>query len=334
MNDLAAYGWDNRWQAAFAEAATPEAEPARIVRVDRGECTVVGASGRIRVLSDSTRAQGRVAPVVGDWIAVETDLEAGPFIAAVLARRHVLARRDPGERVVEQPLAANIDHVLIVHGLDRPLPPGRLERMLVMAWDSGAHAMLILSKADLDDVHGARAVAHALTSDADIVEVSRVDGRGVLDLRRRIPTGETAALVGESGAGKSNLVNLLVGEAVQATGKVRARDAKGRHTTVAREIYRIPNCGLVVDTPGIRAIGLWAADETLHRVFADIDALSESCRFRNCGHHREPGCAVHRAIGAGELDERRLARFHALADELIALAERDRGKKDRRPTRR
>jgi ribosome biogenesis GTPase len=314
---LHALGWDERWHDSLRALGVPDARPGRIVRVDRGECDVVTAGGRERVISDSTRAQGATAPVTGDWIAIGDDAAgAAARITAVLPRRHTLARRDPGERVVEQVMVANVDSVAIVHGLDRRLPPGRLERLLIMAWDSGAEPIIVLTKSDLDDIYDARGIARALAGATSVVDVSRVDGRGVLDLRKRIPVGATAALVGESGAGKSNLLNLLVGEAVQATGRVRQRDAKGRHTTVAREIHVIPGGGAVIDTPGIRAVGLLASDDTLHRVFADIDELADECRFANCGHDSEPQCAVQEAVADGRLDPRRLLRYRALAAEI------------------
>ena len=314
---LHALGWDDQWADALRALCLPGARPARIVRVDRGECDVVAEGGRERVISDSTRAQGATAPVTGDWIAVVDDAaDDAARIAAVLPRRHTLARRDPGERVVEQVMVANVDSVAIVHGLDRRLPPGRLERLLIMAWDSGAEPIIVLTKSDLKDVYDARGIARALGGATAVVDVSRVDGRGVYELRRRIPIGATAALVGESGAGKSNLLNLLVGEAVQATGRVRQRDAKGRHTTVAREIHVIPGGGVVIDTPGIRAVGLLASEDTLHRVFADIDALAGECRFANCGHDSEPQCAVQQAVTDGTIDPRRLLRYRALAAEI------------------
>jgi ribosome biogenesis GTPase len=318
---LTALGWDGDWDRSLRVAGPPRARPGRIVRVDRGECDVITERGRERVISDSTRAQGATAPATGDWIAVADDAaDGGARIAAVLPRRHTLMRRDPGERVVEQVMVANVDRIAIVHGLDRKLPPGRLERMLVMARDSGAEPIIVLTKSDLPDQHDARGIARALSGATSVVDVSRVDGRGVTELRRRAPVGTTLALVGESGAGKSNLVNLLVGEAVQATGKVRRRDAKGRHTTVAREMHVIPGGGAVVDTPGIRAVGLVASAEILHDVFADIDALAQHCRFANCVHDTEPQCAVRAAIDDGALDTRRLQRYRALAAE---IAERD-----------
>ena len=327
------YGWDVAWRQAFDALAFRDSEPGRVVRVDRGECDAYTAGGPCRVISDSTRAQGVVAPATGDWVAITNVGEGGPRLAAVLPRRHTLVRRDPGERVVEQVLVANVDRVAIVHGLDRPLPPGRLERLLTMAWDSGAQPLVILTKADLPDLYDARGVAAALAGDAPIYEVSRVDGRGVIDLRREVGVGRTMALVGESGAGKSNLLNLLVAEAVQATGKVRDRDAKGRHTTVARQMHLVPGGGAVVDTPGMRAVGLWASRETLHRVFADIEDLARSCRFANCGHASEPQCAVQDAVESGDVDRRRLLRYRALDAEITALDLRGRAPQGQRPDR-
>jgi ribosome biogenesis GTPase len=317
LDDL---GWDDQWASWFAER---DGAPARIVRVDRGECDVITTAGAVRVVSDSTRSQGDVAPATGDWVLVGEQGEHGPRIDAVAPRRRTLSRRDPGERADEQVLVANIEQVWIVHGLDRPLPPGRLERLLVLASDSGAEPVVVLTKADLPDVADARGIVAALAPDVVVVETSRVDGRGVGALRSRLPHGATAALIGESGAGKSNLLNLLLGEDVHATGAVRKSDAKGRHTTVARRLQVVSGSGCVVDTPGLRAVGLVASADTLHRVFVDIDDLATQCRFGDCRHDREPGCAVQAAVESGALDPRRVARYRALVAELDEVATRE-----------
>jgi ribosome biogenesis GTPase / thiamine phosphate phosphatase len=313
---LERYGWDGRWAAL----APPGALVGRITRVDRGECDVVTAEGPIRVASDSTRAQGEVAPAVGDWVVVADGPDDMPAIDAVLPRRSVLVRRDPSEAIVDQVLVANIDTVLLVHGLDRPLPPGRLERFLVQAWDSGAELLVVATKSDLvastDEV---RATVAAVAPGVPVIEVSSVTGTGVEDVLRAVPPGTTAAMLGASGAGKSTLVNLLVGHELQPTTAVRGSDARGRHTTTARALVPVPGGGMLIDTPGVRSVGVWADEEALRRVFADIDDLAGACRFADCLHDREPDCAVRDAV-----DPRRLERYRALLAEIREMHERER----------
>ncbi|HEX7095726.1 MAG TPA: ribosome small subunit-dependent GTPase A [Acidimicrobiales bacterium] len=318
---LARHGWDDE----RARHVSPGETVARIVRVDRGECDVMTAAGRERVVSDSARAQSEVAPAVGDWVVLG-DPTAGDkrIVARVLPRGNTLVRRDPSTAVVDQVLVANVDEVAIVHGLDRPLPPGRLERFLVQVWDSSAQPLVVLSKADLaHDLDDVEETVRAVAPDVDVLATG-LDGRGIDDLRARITPGRTLALVGASGVGKSTLVNLLVGEEVQETREVRARDAKGRHTTTARELLLVPEGGAVIDTPGVRAVGLWADEEALHRVFADIEERAELCRFSNCAHDREPGCAVRDVV-----DPRRLERYRSLLAEIDELRERSRARRKR-----
>lgn len=318
---LVRHGWDDGW-AALVE---PGEVAARILRVDRGECDVVSAAGTQRVLSDSTRAQGDVAPATGDWVVLADGPADKRVIAKVLPRRHTLVRRDPSEAVVDQVLVANVDTVAIVHGLDRPLPPGRLERFLVQAWDSGAEPLVVLTKADLVSAPGALdeqvETVRAIAIDVPLVTTRR-DDASIEALRTQVPEGSTLALVGASGAGKSTLVNLLVGDEVQPTRAVRARDAKGRHTTTARELLLVPNGGAIVDTPGVRAVGVWADEDALHRVFADVEELAEHCRFTDCAHDREPDCAVR-----GAVDGRRLERYRALLAEIDEMRERSRARR-------
>jgi ribosome biogenesis GTPase len=316
---LVRYGWDDGWAALAGDEATV----GRITRVDRGESDVVTADGIVRALSDSTRAQGEVAPATGDWVTLGEGPDDKAVIARVLPRRHTLVRRDPSEAVHDQVLVANVDAVLIVHGLDRPLPPGRLERLLVQAWDSGASPLVVLTKADVlgsrDEVDDVVATVRAVAPDVAVVVTSRASGEGIADLRRNIPAGSTGALVGASGVGKSTLVNLLVGEDLRETRAVRARDAKGRHTTTARELVLVPDGGAIVDTPGVRAVGVWAEEDALHRVFGDIEELAPECRFADCAHDREPGCAV-----CDVVDPRRLERYRALLREIDEMRERER----------
>lgn len=325
---LAPWGFDS----TVADHLRPGSSHGRVTRVDRGECDVVTEEGRLRAASDSMRAQDELAPVTGDWVELVDDPGVGPAISRVLPRSTALSRRDPGERDVEQVLAANVDVVAIVHGLDRLLPPGRLERMLVLAEDSGAEVIVVLTKADVvgpdDDTV---ATVSAVVEDVPVVLTSTSDGRGFDEIRATLGPGRTLALLGASGAGKSTLVNTLVGDEVLAVGEVREKDAKGRHTTSARELILLPDgSGLVLDTPGIRAVGLWDAEEALHRVFGDLDELATECRFSDCRHESEPGCALAAAVEAGAVDHHRVERYKALIAELEVQREREQ-ERQRRP---
>ena len=323
---LRRWGWDDR----AAGQARAGAVVGRVVRVDRGECDVTTGSERMRVLSSSVRASPDLAPVTGDWVEVAR-LHGDRVIDRVLPRRTGLLRLGPGGR--RQALAANFDVVGIVAGLDRPLPPGWFERMLVMAGDSGAPALIILTKADLcaDPAEHRSAVAAAAGDDAPVVVIGAPAagaaaparaaiapaGSGLESIRGRLGPGRTMVLVGASGSGKSSLVNALAGTEAAATAPVRPSDARGRHTTIARELILLPgDGGLVIDTPGLRSLTPWDAEEALHRVFADLQRLSANCRFSNCAHGAEPDCAVRSAVTAGDLDPRRFDRYLALRREL------------------
>ena len=314
-----AYGWRGG-------ARPDEGRLGRIVRVDRGECDVVTDDGHLRVLSDSQRSQDLVAPATGDWVVVVDDAELGPLISRVLERTNTVSRRDPSEAVVEQVLVANVDLVLIVHGLDRPLPPGRLERFLVVGWDSGVEVVVVLTKADRepDAAVEVTATVRALAPDVDVLTVGMgQDQSGLGPVAALMAPGRTVVLLGESGAGKSTLVNSLVGDEVLTTGAVRLGDAKGRHTTVSRDLVLRPEGGLLVDTPGIRAVGIWDAEESLARVFGDLEERSADCRFADCIHDTEPDCAVRSEVEAGRVDHRRLDRYRSLRAELAEQRERE-----------
>ncbi len=319
-NLLLPYGAVPRMERERNETA---AELGRVVRVDRGECDVVTATGRIRVVSDSTRAQGEVAPVTGDWVEVEHDGSVGSVITSVLPRRTKVSRRDPAERDIEQVLASNVDVVGVVHGIDRSLPPGRLERLLVLARDSGAESIVILTKNDLPHRAELRAVVESVAGATPVTTTSITDGTGLDELRSHIGFGRVLALVGASGVGKSSLVNALVGHELLETGEVRG-DAKGRHVTTARELVLLPDDeGMVLDTPGIRSIGLWEAERALDEVFGDLRELSAGCRFGDCSHRSEPGCAIHAGVDSGDVDPLRVERFIALSGELATQRERE-----------
>ena len=321
------------WGLALAPIADMEAssgELARVIRVDRGECDVITSAGRVRVLSDSQRAQDEVAPVTGDWVWIDDEDGLGSVITEVFDRRTSVSRRDPAERDLEQVLAANADAIAVVHGLDRPLPPGRLERLLVVAYTSGADPLVILTKSDdrVDDE--TEGIVRSVARDVPVLVTSVEDGTGLDELRSHIGTGRTLALVGASGVGKSSLVNALVGSELLEIGEVRSSDAKGRHTTTARELVLLPDdVGLLLDTPGIRAIGLWEAENALDLVFGDLEDLAAECRFGDCAHAAEPGCAIAAGVADGGVDSRRVERYRDLVAELAAQREREE-ERDRR----
>lgn len=323
MGVLEQFGWTEHTAHDFADHIAEGRVPGRVGRVDRGECDLFTADGLLRVLSDSQRSQDSVAPATGDWAAAYDDPELGPVIHTILPRRTAIVRRDPSERIEEQVLVANADVVGVVHGLDHDINAARLERFLVLAWDSGAEPLIVLTKTDLvperADLDRMIAQAEAV-ADVRVIATSATALDGLDAFKDAIGDG-TLVLIGPSGAGKSTLVNALVGSEVQDTGEVREGDSKGRHTTVTRDLIPIPTGGVLIDTPGVRAVGVWAADIALDRVFADISELAESCRFNDCTHRTEPGCAVTTAVDAGEVSPDRLDRYLLLWEEITEQAE-------------
>ena len=306
--ELEPYGWNERWASAYDAVATATSAPGRVLRHD-GVAVLVVRPDRI----DHVALGNLGEPLaVGDWISVELDT------AVHLLPRSSLLRRGIGDGSSEQVLAANVDVVAIVAGLDRPVKPGRLERFVALATDAGAEPIVVLTKADLvESPEAAAADVRAAVPDVEIVTLATKAGVGVADLLERL-ADRTMVLVGESGAGKSTLVNALIGDEVAATGRVREVDAKGRHTTTSRNLHRLPNGGALIDTPGIRSVGVWTDADTVDASFVDVDDLADACRFRDCAHAGEPGCAVQAAVDAGELDQRRLDAWTAMRREADA----------------
>lgn len=318
--DLATLGWDDSYAADFAPYAA-EHRAARVSRVDRGACDALSADGPVRLtFAGALLAAGSADPVsypcVGDWVAARDWPDGRLTAEAVLPRRtqFVRAAVTPGSSH-GQVLAANVDLAVVVEPLHPEPDLGRIERFLALAWESGATPMVVLTKADLvPDAPEMVADVSAAAPGVDVVAVSSTTGDGLEAVRAQVTPGRTLALLGPSGAGKSTLTNALVGEAVMFTRALRA-DGKGRHTTVHRELVVLPSGGLVVDTPGLRSVGLTDLSESLEMVFADVERLAEQCRFADCAHDAEPGCAVRAALDAGELPERRWESYLKLQRE-------------------
>jgi ribosome biogenesis GTPase / thiamine phosphate phosphatase len=328
MPDLAALGWDDGWSAAFEQHQEAGLVPGRVAVPHRGAYDVLTAEGEARArLPGRARRELEAAdlPVVGDWVALDSRDQAGPEIRAVLPRRTKFSRRaahDPGADVArEQVVAANVDVVFIVASLADDVNLRVLERYLTLVWESGARPVILLTKADLASNPESAVRDLDGLGDVAVQAVSARTGLGLDALRDYLGRGVTGALLGPSGVGKSTLVNALVADDLLETGEV-ARDGSGRHTTTRRELILVPGGGVVVDNPGMRELHLWLADEGLEDAFEDVVELAARCRFSDCRHEGEPGCAVAEAIAAGTLDPERLASYHELQRELAELDER------------
>ena len=315
------YGWSETLGHDFAPYSARGLVPGRVLVQQRGQYDVVTDMGELVAAISGKLARDAVEgglPVVGDWVAVAVrEDERAATIHAVLPRRTGFARKAAGLDQTMQVVAANVDLALLVAALNADFNPRRLERYLAAARQSGATPVVVLTKADLLD-GGAEAVeaARAVALEARVLAVSVVTGQGMDDLRVMMAPGVTALLVGSSGAGKSTLVNALAGSERMAVGDIREGDARGRHTTTHRELVLLPSGALILDTPGMRELGLLDAEEGVAATFEDIEALALTCKFRNCTHGAEPGCAIRAALKAGTLDEGRWRNYDKLGREL------------------
>lgn len=322
--DLATLGWNDTWEQHLRSASVPGGQPARVMAEHRELYLVQTAAGEMRA-----RASGRMRhfawqtadlPAVGDWVVLTAGESAFGSIHAVLPRKSKFSRKVAGDRADEQVVGANVDTVWVISALDSDLNAARLERYLTMVWESGASPVIVLTKADLVDAPDA--VATDLGSrvpGVPIHAVSAVNESGLQELRRYTPVGQTIALVGSSGVGKSTLLNRLAGESVMAVSEVREYDGKGRHTTTHRQLVPLPNGGLLLDTPGMRELQLWHSEVGLDATFDDIAALASECRFGDCRHETEPDCAVREAVESGQLPTTRLESYWKLQRELSFL---------------
>jgi len=320
---ITTYGWSQALQRQFEPYSADGLVPARVTAQHRGLWRVATDAGEM-----DARLAGRFAhaaveggyPVVGDWVAAEA-ADGLALVHAVLPRRTVFQRREAGPAGALQVLAANVDTALLAASLNADLNLRRLERYLALAYESGAEPVIVLTKADLCEnleaaVEAVRAIAHGVS----VLPLSAATGEGLTALEALLEPGATAVLLGSSGVGKSTLVNALAGSQLMATKAIREDDARGRHTTTHRELIALPSGALILDTPGMRELGLWDAGAGVDQAFADVTAevtaLAEGCRFRDCAHEAEPGCAVRAALEDGRLDEDRWRSFQKLKREL------------------
>jgi len=317
---LEALGWDAALASAFEQLAEDNLIPARVAAQHRGEYVLFAEEGELRAKAAGRmfydREVGGQLPAVGDWVGVTPSRT----ITSILPRRSAFIRKHAGKDSTEQVLATNVDTAFLLAGLDDDFSLRRLERYVTTAWESGASPVVVLTKTDLcPDVGAAMLAVESVAIGVPVHPVSNLSGEGLESLTTLLEPGRTVVLLGSSGVGKSTLLNRLAGEDVMQTRAVAA-DGTGRHTTTHRELVRLPGGGLVIDTPGLRELQFWEGD--LSSAFEDLEALAAECRFRDCAHAREPGCAVLAAVDNGTLELDRLRSWRKLQRELEAIAAR------------
>lgn len=312
-------GWDDGWEAAFAEHSAAGLVPARVAVQHRGAYDLIHENGEQRASAANRLVREVGLPAVGDWVGVDLTTN---LAEALLPRRTSISRKEVWQATREQVLAANIDVAFLVQALPLDFNLRRLERYLAMAWESGAQPVVVLTKIDLvdDDQPYLDQVDSVTLGSCPVLAVSAKTGQGLEALRAWFEPNKTAVLLGSSGVGKSTIVNSLVGEELLATQEVRADDQMGRHTTARRELILVPTGGVVLDTPGIRELQLWDAD--LEQTFGDVEEIARRCRFSDCNHNREPGCAIREALLDGSLSRERWDSYVKLQRELEAIEAR------------
>lgn len=323
---LTQYGWSDALQDQFQPYAADGLSPGRIVVQQRGGYRLITEAGELEARATGTllkSASDEERPTAGDWVAFEPRPgETTALVRAVLPRKTAFIRK--AIRGGAQVVAANVDTAFLVASMNTDLNLRRLERYLATAYESGADPVIVLTKADLtDDPQALVAEVTAIASGAPVLAVSSKTGVGLDGVAAHLPPGRTAVLLGSSGAGKSTLLNALAGEERMATREIREEDGRGRHTTTHRELVLLPSGGLILDTPGMRELGLWEAEAGVSAVFDDVEALFGQCRFSDCTHTKEPGCAIREAVATGVLPEERLRAYEKLQAELAYARRRD-----------
>lgn len=324
MIDLRDYGWDDFFEKEWNSFSGESIFPGRITADYGQKFRVISEFGELTVNRPVNRHGDEMQYAVGDWVVLESpDAARQVKIRSVMARKSKFSRFASGIEVKEQIVAANIDIVFLMQSLNRDFNVRRLERYLIAAWGSGAAPVVILSKTDLCDNPAEKTAAvYAAAPGVEVHAVSCVTGEGIEDIKKYFSRGKTVALLGSSGVGKSTLVNTLAGSRVLKTGEIREGDGRGKHTTTHREILLLPGGGLILDTPGMRELAIWEADTGMEVVFADIEELAKRCRFRNCRHQSEPGCAVKEALENGNLAKEKWESWLKLKKEQEYLEKR------------
>jgi ribosome biogenesis GTPase len=334
---LCEYGFDEIFLKDYGPLAEPGDAPARIIETRRGRYSAVCRDGEGGLREVDAVPSGRLGheavsaselPAVGDWVVLRPTPDGPASVRAVLPRRAAFVRKAPGDtahdRVDAQVIAANVDSAFIVTAAGRDWNPRRIERYLALARESGAEPVIVIAKADLaEDPESLLDEAASIAPDVKRVLACAPEGRGLEELRGLLGAGRTVVLLGSSGAGKSTLLNALAGRELATTGEVRLDDQRGRHTTTHRQLFKLESGALIIDTPGMRELQLWASDGAVDATFPEIEKLASRCRFRDCGHGSEPGCAVRAALEAGEIDESRYESWLKLGKELAFLRYRE-----------
>lgn len=318
---LRALGFSSFFQTLFSQISSSGLKPARVAVEYVNRYEVLGEFGECSAeLSGKLRYSGETLPAVGDWVAVQ-HLDGIAIIHHVLPRRTKFSRKEAGTLTDEQIVAANVDTVFIVTGLDENYNLRRIERYLTLAYESGAEPVIVLNKADvLADPSSVLEEVGQIAMNAAMILTSTLTGDGIDRLRAYLQEGQTVALLGSSGVGKSSLSNTILGEAIMHVNAVSDSNAKGRHTTTHRQLLVAPTGGMLIDTPGMRELQLWTAEDGLSETFADVEAIAPQCRFTDCQHDGQPGCAVQVALDTGELDPGRWKSYQKLERELHHLA--------------